>query len=119
MRNWLYFLQRWTGIAAFVFILVHVYGMRIAWVFEGEIEHVNFAYVSQNLSSWPMVIFYTIGVACAAFHFANGIWNFLIKWGITVGERSQRAVLYACGAIGVLTFGGFMASLLAFVMWRG
>ncbi len=115
LRNWLYFLQRWTGIVALIFIIVHVYGMRIAWTFLPDVDHVDFAYVSQNLSSLPMGIFYTIGVACSAFHFANGIWNFLIKWGITIGESSQRAMLYVCFLIGLITFCGFMASLLAFV----
>lgn len=115
LRNRLYFFQRWTGIIAFVFIIVHVYGMRIAWTFDPAIDHVNFNYVSQGLRSWPVGIFYTVGVACAAFHFGNGIWNFLIKWGITIGERSQRTMLYVCGAIAVIMFGGFMASLLAFV----
>ena len=27
----------------------------------------------------------------ACFHFANGLWGFLIHWGITVGPRAQRA----------------------------
>jgi len=115
VRNWLYFFQRWTGIVALVFIILHVYGMRIAWTLQPGIQHVDFNYVSQYLTSLPVAVFYTVGVACSAFHFANGLWNFLIKWGITVGERSQSAMLYVCGAIGVIVFGGFMASFLAFV----
>jgi succinate dehydrogenase / fumarate reductase cytochrome b subunit len=115
LRNWLYFLQRWTGIIALIFIIVHVYGMRISWEFKPDIDHVDFKYVSDNLSSWSTILFYIIGVTCAAFHFANGIANFLIKWGITIGERSQRDLLYVCGVIGVLVFCGFMVSLAAFV----
>ncbi|MFH1739939.1 MAG: succinate dehydrogenase [bacterium] len=114
-RNWLYFLQRWTGIVAFIFIIVHVWGMRIAWTFQPDVEHVNFAYVMENLGSPSTILFYIVGVACSSFHFANGLWNFLIKWGITVGERSQRSMLYVCGVIGVVVFCGFMFSLAAFV----
>ena len=114
-RSWLYFLQRWTGIVAFVFIIVHVWGMRIAWTLQPDIHHVNFAYVMHNLGNIPTILFYIVGVACSSFHFANGLWNFLIKWGITVGERSQRNMLCVCGVIGVVVFCGFMFSLAAFV----
>ncbi|HPA46290.1 MAG TPA: succinate dehydrogenase [bacterium] len=115
MRNWLHFLQRWTGIAALVFIVVHVWGMRISWTFHSEIDHVDFAYVSQVFSHSLLIPFYVIGVACSSFHFANGLWNFLITWGIAVGERSQRNLLALCGIVGIVVFCGFMFSLAAFV----
>jgi succinate dehydrogenase / fumarate reductase cytochrome b subunit len=35
-------------------------------------------------------------------HLANGIWLFLVDWGITIGERAQRLTGYACIAFGVL-----------------
>lgn len=39
-----------------------------------------------------MSIFYSIFVACAAFHAFNGFWTFLITWGVIVSVASQKAV---------------------------
>jgi len=114
LRNWLYSFQRWTGIAAFIFIIYHVYKLRLEWVFSGDIEHISFAYVQAYFDSLFNIGFYLIGVAACVFHFANGLWNFLVKWGITVGERAQMASGYACSVIGVCVFIMFMTSLCAF-----
>ncbi len=113
-RNWLYFAQRWTGIIAFAYIILHVWGMRISWAIDPAIEHLDFAYVAERLVQPSLILIYVVGVACASFHFGNGLWNFLVKWGVTVGEHSQRNLLYICSAIGVIVFSGFMLSLAAF-----
>lgn len=42
--------------------------------------------VSQPFTFWFMII----GVVSATFHFANGMWSFLVHWGFTVGARAQR-----------------------------
>lgn len=36
-----------------------------------------------------MMVLYTIFVLSACFHGFNGLWTFLIKWGVTLSERSQ------------------------------
>ncbi len=33
---------------------------------------------------------YLIGVLSLTYHFVNGLWTFLITWGITVSPRSQK-----------------------------
>jgi succinate dehydrogenase / fumarate reductase cytochrome b subunit len=43
-----------------------------------------------------------IGIPATFWHFANGIWLFLVDWGITIGERAQRLTGYACIGFGVL-----------------
>lgn len=43
-------------------------------------------------SPW-MMFFYTIFVLLACFHSFNGLWTFLISWGITVSERSRNIFL--------------------------
>jgi succinate dehydrogenase / fumarate reductase cytochrome b subunit len=49
-------------------------------------------------------------VFCACYHLANGLWTFMITWGITIGPRSQRIMGYACAALGVgLTITGIAA----------
>ena len=49
----------------------------------------------------PIFIIYMIGITATVWHFANGIWLFLVDWGITIGERAQRLTGYACIAFGV------------------
>ena len=51
-----------------------------------------------------------IGVVCASFHFANGIWSFCIVWGITLGPKAQERLGYATlGLWAVLSFVGVRA----------
>lgn len=114
LRNWLYSLQRWTGIIAFIFILYHVYKLRIEWTWNPDVDRIDFNYVKEYFSVTWHVLFYFAGVAACAFHFANGLWNFLVKWGITVGARAQRVAGYVCSLIGIGVFVFFMSSLYAF-----
>ncbi len=114
LRNWLYSLQRWTGIIAIIFIVFHVYKLRIEWTFTTDMKHIGFAYVNEYFDKAWHVIFYFIGVSAVAFHFGNGVWNFLVKWGITVGERAQRVSGYLCTAAGLFVFFLFISSLYAF-----
>ena len=44
---------------------------------------------------------YALGVLCSVYHLANGIWTFLITWGITVGPQSQARSGYVCAVIGI------------------
>ncbi|MBI1390856.1 MAG: succinate dehydrogenase [bacterium] len=113
-RNWLYTLQRWTGIIAIVFIGYHVYKLRIEWHYTTDLHIVNSGYVAAYFHELWHVIFYFVGISAATFHFANGLWNFGVKWGITVGERAQVISCYICTAIGVAVYVFFMASLYAF-----
>jgi succinate dehydrogenase / fumarate reductase cytochrome b subunit len=67
------------------------------------------------LSSPFMLTFYLIGVISTIFHFANGLWSFLVSCGITVSPRSQVISTYfTIGVFVVLTIVGVRA-ILAFV----
>jgi succinate dehydrogenase / fumarate reductase cytochrome b subunit len=57
---------------------------------------------------------YVVGVACAVYHFANGLWNLGIHWGLTVSPRAQRLSGWACGVIAVTLFAVGLATLVAF-----
>jgi len=50
----------------------------------------------------PIFLIYMVGITSTVWHFANGIWLFLVDWGITIGERAQRLTGYACIAFGVV-----------------
>jgi succinate dehydrogenase / fumarate reductase cytochrome b subunit len=100
MANWLYVLQRWTGIIAFVFIGWHVYTER----FLGH-GVTSYADVQRNMMNPWYLTFYIVGITCASFHLGNGLWNFACKWGIAVSVRAQRAAGW---------FGAFVAVAFTF-----
>ncbi|MFC4711754.1 succinate dehydrogenase cytochrome b558 subunit [Planococcus dechangensis] len=90
-RNWLFVLQRITGIFLFIFISWHVWETRIAAAFGKE---VNYDMMAEIFSNPLMVIFYIAGILSATFHLSNGIWSFLISWGITTSPKSQKVATY-------------------------
>ncbi len=111
-RNWMFMLQRATGIVTFIFVVWHVWETRIQAAMGAD---VNFNMMENILSNPFMFWFYIIGVVSAIFHFANGLWSFAISWGITVSPRSQRISTYVTMVVFVaLTYVGVTA-LLAFV----
>jgi succinate dehydrogenase/fumarate reductase cytochrome b subunit (b558 family) len=108
-RNWLYVLQRASGLVAFVFIGYHLYEYRIQkWLF-GMQSDAFYGALSSHLSStqisvpW-LALAYLVGILAASFHFANGLWGVLFSWGVTVTRTSQRRSAYACAAIGIALF---------------
>ncbi|MCD5323774.1 MULTISPECIES: succinate dehydrogenase cytochrome b558 subunit [Pontibacillus] len=111
-RNWMFYLQRISGIITLIFVTWHVWETRIQAAFG---EEVNFSLMADILSNPFMVAFYIIGVVSTTFHFANGLWSFLVSWGITMSPRSQRISTYVTLAIFVaLSYVG-VAAILAFV----
>ncbi len=108
-RNWMYMLQRVTGIIAFAFIVWHVMEYRGA-KFMGQMSNADFyPSLSANLSSrvGPVPLeglLYLLGVAACAFHLANGLWGFCCSWGLTVTRRSQRASATVFGLLGIGLF---------------
>ena len=109
MANWLYVLQRWTGIVAFVFIGWHVWVERFG---TGGMSTYND--LAEAMKNPYYVAFYIVGVIAASFHLGNGIWNFACKWGIAVSVRAQRAfgwlgaaVAVAFTVVGLLIVAGF------------
>ncbi|MDD2321637.1 MAG: succinate dehydrogenase cytochrome b558 subunit [Geobacteraceae bacterium] len=104
-RNWMYLLQRITGIVAFCFIVYHVYATRISGLLTGQ--HVSFESVQQSLQNPLILVFYVLGILSASYHLGNGMFGFLITWGIAIGEKSQRALSILCGCVsaGMMVFG--------------
>jgi len=92
IRNWLFKIQRWTGIITLVFIAWHVWETRVQ-IGLGNAE-ANYSLMEGILSSPFMFWFYIIGVISAVFHFANGLWSFFVTWGITQSPKSQKIMSY-------------------------
>ena len=111
-RNWMFLLQRVSGVITLIFITWHVWETRVAAAFGNE---VNFQMMQDILSSPFMFVFYVVGIISAIFHFANGLWSFLVSWGITVSPRSQVISTYVTIVIFLaLSYVG-VTTLLAFV----
>ncbi|QQR79734.1 MAG: succinate dehydrogenase [Deltaproteobacteria bacterium] len=87
-RNWMFFFQRLTGVIALIFIATHSYTTRITSYLQGW--EMTASHVTRVLQDPIWFWFYVVGVVSACFHFSNGIWSFLITWGITVGKKAQQ-----------------------------
>jgi succinate dehydrogenase / fumarate reductase cytochrome b subunit len=98
--NWMYTLQRWTGVFVFAYIIYHVTYMRYVGTHLFAAPGAAFGKVQQEFSKGYPVALYSIGIILASWHFAYGIWLFLVKWGIVTGERARRGWGYVCGIIG-------------------
>jgi succinate dehydrogenase / fumarate reductase, cytochrome b subunit len=91
-RNWMFLIQRVTGVITFIFVAWHVWQTRMQ-VALGNGEP-NFQMMADILSSPFMFWFYLIGIVSAVFHFTNGLSTLLISWGITISPRSQVITTY-------------------------
>jgi succinate dehydrogenase / fumarate reductase cytochrome b subunit len=113
-RNWLFALQRITGVITFIFVAWHVYETRLQVTF-GNTSYDELGNHMHNIVSNPVVFsIYIVAVVAATFHFANGLWAFLVSWGITVGPRAQKISSNICMGIFVIVSVLFLLSLFAF-----
>lgn len=113
-RNWAFTLQRLSGVITFIFIVWHVYQTRYQ-VLVGNLTHEQLGHEMHEIFTNPVsVVLYTIGVLAAVFHFANGMWSFLVSWGITVGPRAQRISSYIWIGVFIIVSALFLLSIAAF-----
>lgn len=92
-RNWMYFLQRVSGIITLIYIAWHVWETRIQiWLGNAPLD---FSLMEDILASPVMFWIYIVGLISTTFHFANGLWSFLVSWGFTQSPRSQKIATYA------------------------
>ncbi len=112
-RNNLFMWQRVTGIITMLFILYHVWQFRFT---SFRSSHADPGVIAATMSQVPIFIFYIIGVLAASFHLGNGIWTFLITWGITVGKRAQRISQIVTTALSLAVSGLGIAVAIAFVV---
>lgn len=120
-RNWFYLIQRITGLILFLFITFHVLNFRFGMV--PGLNNVSVAHspelafdiVAREFHMAWIRIIYIVGITATVWHFANGIWLFLVDWGITIGERAQRLTGYACIAFGVVLLAVGINAAAAFI----
>ena len=111
-RNWMFALQRFTGIFLVIFIAWHIFQTRIQKALG---EEVNFDMMAAIVDSPWMLGFYIVGILAATFHLANGLWSFLVSWGITQSKKSQQIATYITLLFFVILSIVGVAAILAFV----
>jgi succinate dehydrogenase / fumarate reductase cytochrome b subunit len=101
-----YTLQRATGVVVFLFLGYHVWNTRIQWLLGGPPP--EYDYMKAYLAPGSVKALYVLGVLCACYHLANGVFNFATKWGLARSARSQERLAAASvlaflllGAVGV------------------
>jgi succinate dehydrogenase / fumarate reductase cytochrome b subunit len=117
-RNNLFMWQRATGIIAMLFILYHVWQFRFSPdAFRSQAATAPI--VAATLAQVHIFAFYVVGILASAFHLGNGIWTFLITWGITIGKRAQRISQVVTTALSIIVSLVGIAIALAFVQANG
>lgn len=96
--NWMYFLQRLTGIIMFIFILYHFYTLRLADLLFGT--EVSFVTLSQQMQNPWIAALYLIGLFAAIWHFANGLVTFSIHWGLVTGPQARTGAYVIATIVG-------------------
>ncbi len=104
-RNWMYFLQRISGVIAFFYIGYHIWNTSLQkyvllWHHDPDPERViRYAAMAHQMADPLHFAIQAIGIIATVFHFTNGLWNFCIRWGLTISAHSQRMNQYACWSL--------------------
>lgn len=113
-RNQMFIWQRITGVITFLFVVWHFAETRLQ-VALGNVQKDQLGALIHDILSNPISLaLYVVGVVAASFHFCNGMWAFLVSWGITVGPKAQRISTYVWMVAFVIMSGMFIAALIAF-----
>ncbi|TNJ65045.1 succinate dehydrogenase [Paenibacillus hemerocallicola] len=113
-RNLMFTLQRVTGVVTLIFIAWHFFQTRFQ-VAIGNETHDGLGVVMHEIFTTPTYFtLYLIGVLAATFHFTNGMWSFLVSWGITIGPRAQRVSSFVWMGVFVIMSIMFILTMVAF-----
>ncbi len=113
-RNWMFVLQRVTGLIAVAFLVVHLGQFRAAKFFGTLRWEAFYDALALLLGSPGMFVLYLLGVTASVFHFANGLWSASQTWGLAVSDRARRRTTVACVVIGLTLWLAGVDTLLHF-----
>ena len=106
-RNWMYLLQRVSGVFLAFFIIYHVWGTRLSHAAAAQRADL-FHHMHDHLAEPGVLAIYLLGTVAACFHFGNGLFGFAIHWGFATTRAAQRraarlgfAVFVILAALGV------------------
>jgi succinate dehydrogenase / fumarate reductase cytochrome b subunit len=111
-QNRMYTFQRISGMFLFLFLIYHVLSTTGLKYLTHNSTPIQFQGWHDKLTSaggvWLAV--YLLGVLAASYHLSYGVWNFCIRWGITISERAQQKVQsFSLGMFVVVTLIGWAA----------
>ncbi len=114
-RNQMFMLQRVTGVITLIFIVWHTFETRVQLAL-GNVEHTELGVLMHEILTNPVnFALYVVGIIAAVFHFSNGMWSFLVSWGITIGPRAQRVssivwmvVFVILSTVGIMAVSAFV-----------
>ena len=112
-RNWFFMMQRVTGIFLVIFIAWHIFQTRLQKTINGA--EIDYNLVADIVSNPGMLAFYIVGIIATTFHLANGIWSFLVSWGLIQSPKSQKVTTYITMIFFVLLSVVGVMAILAFV----
>jgi succinate dehydrogenase / fumarate reductase cytochrome b subunit len=113
-RNIMFMLQRVTGVLTLLFIAWHFFETRIQ-VAIGAVSQDEVGVRMHEIFTNPVsIVLYVVGILAATFHFSNGMWSFLVSWGVTVGPRAQRISGFVWMGVFVIMAVMFLMSINAF-----
>lgn len=116
-RNIMFMLQRVTGIITLVFVVWHVWQTRVQLLIHDFTSAELAEHTALVLSNPITLTLYMIGLIAAVFHFSNGMWSFLVSWGITVGPRAQMISTWVWGIVFLILSYMGVSSLIAFAQF--
>lgn len=118
-RNWLYVLQRVSGVLVLLFVLYHLWEFRVQkWLYGMAVESfysILSAHLSATVMGVPLgAMGYLLGLLATVFHFSNGMTGFCMAWGITVSREAQVRANWLFASLGIVLFGIGAATVLHF-----
>jgi len=113
--NWLYTLQRYSGILVFAYVTYHIWYMRFGGVHLVDHYDASFWKVQSELSHPLALGIYVIGIVAASWHFGYGLFLFAAKWGIVTGAKAQKRAQVAGIGLSVLLMIVGLFTIYAFV----
>ncbi len=110
--NWAYTWQRISGIIVLAFILWHTWTARFSGVSLPDHPFQSFAKMQAMMANNWIFAWFIIGITTVCYHFAYGLFLFVAKWGIAIGNTARRYWTYACWIIFlVLAYAGLASAL--------
>ncbi len=108
--NWIYTLQRLTGLLALAFIALHGATVWLpaflGWVPLGELYPTLVAKLSATQAGVPWLsLAYLLGIGACTFHLAVGLWTFGVRWGLLTTRRARSWSGAAVVVVGLVVFG--------------
>lgn len=88
-RNWMYLLQRVSGVFLAFFIIYHVWGTRLSPAAAGHRDDL-YQFMRTHLREPGVLPIYLLGTLAACFHLGNGLFGFAIHWGLATTRAAQR-----------------------------